>query len=78
MIERKNPARESGSFSPYTLAVAAIAICVLGAAVQLMPASATSQVSASGTAAYAGPTGYFPDDYVNQAKEIEPMPVMYE
>jgi hypothetical protein len=75
MINSKNPAEESGSFSAFTLAVAAIAICGVGAAVLLAPAEATSQISL--TTAYAGPAGYFPDQFVNQAKEIEPMPEMY-
>ena len=42
------------------------------------PAAATSGVSANSTATYARPSGYFPDQFVNQAKEVEPMPVMYE
>jgi len=57
------------------LAVAVLAICATGAAIQLAPAEANSK--ASPTATYAGPTGYFPDEYVNQATEIEPMPEMY-
>jgi hypothetical protein len=44
----------------------------------LAPAAATPGVSTSSTAAYAGPSGYLPDQVVNQAKEVEPMPVMYE
>jgi hypothetical protein len=75
MIDSKNPAGESGSFDPVTLAVAAIAICATAAAVLLTPAEATSRVSV--TTAYAGPSGYFPDQFVNQAKEIEPMPEIY-
>lgn len=76
MNNHTNPAGESASFNRFTLAVAAIAICVTSAAVLLMPGEATSQVPA--TALYsAGPSGYFPDQFVNQAKEIEPMPEMY-
>jgi len=67
--------KESGSFSLFTLAV--IAILIAAAAVLLMPAHATSEAPSS-DAAYAGPAGYFPAEYVNQAKEIEPMPMMYE
>ena len=80
MINRKkNRAGESGLFSPFMLAVAAVAICATGAAILLMPAEATSGRSTVSTApaAAASPAGYFPDQYVNQAKEVEPMPEMY-
>jgi hypothetical protein len=76
MMNRKNLSGESAFF-----AVTAIAICavlVAAAAGLLAPASATPAVSTNSTAAYAGPSGYFPDQFVNQAKEVEPMPVMYE
>lgn len=77
MINRKNFSDESVFF-----AVTAIAICaVLVAAVAglVAPAAANPGVSTStnSTATYASPTGYFPDQFVNQAKEIEPMPKMY-
>jgi hypothetical protein len=75
MINRKNLSGESAFF-----AVTAIAICtVLVAAVAALvaPAAATPGVSKDGAAAYAAPAGYFPDQFVNQAKEIEPMPEMY-
>jgi len=75
MIDSKNSAGEPGPFNLFTLAVAALAISATVAAIQLTPAEATSRVSA--TATYAGPSGYFPDEYVNQAKEIEAMPEMY-
>jgi hypothetical protein len=74
MMNRKNLSGESAFF-----AVTAIAICavlVAAAASLLAPAAASSGVSA--TATYAGPSGYFPDQFVNRAKEVEPMPVMYE
>jgi hypothetical protein len=71
----KHETRESGSFSLLTVAV--IAVVIAAAAVLLMPAHANSDASSSDTA-YAGPTGYFPAEYVNQAKEVEPMPMMYE
>jgi len=77
MIDRKNLAGESGSFNLFALAVAAIAICAvlgIGAAALLAPAAETSDASTHSTTTYAGPTGYFPDQFVNQAKEIEPMP----
>ena len=76
MINRKNLSGESAFF-----AVTAIAICavlVAAAAALVAPAAATSGVSTNSTATYAGPGGYFPDQFVNQAKEVEPMPVMYE
>jgi hypothetical protein len=75
MINRKNLSGESAFF-----AVTAIAICaVLVAAVVglLAPAAATPGVSSNSLATYAAPTGYFPEQFVNQAKEVEPMPEMY-
>jgi len=45
----------------------------MGAAVRL-PSGATPVVS---TPTYGGPSAYFPDQFVNRAKEIEPMPEMY-
>ncbi|HMH17477.1 MAG TPA: hypothetical protein VK572_04945 [Burkholderiales bacterium] len=68
MSNPKNLAGKSGAF--FMLAVAALAICTTGAAVLLMPAEATSNVSV--TAANAGPSGYFPDEFINKAKEVEP------
>jgi hypothetical protein len=75
MNDRKNLAGESGFFNLYTLAVALIAICAVGAAVMLAPAEATSDRSTA--AAYAGPSGYLPDQLVNRAKDAEPMPEIY-
>ncbi len=75
MDNRKNLAGETGFFNLYTLAVALIAICAVGAAVMLAPAEATSERSAG--AAYAGPSGYLPDQVVNQAKVVEAMPEIY-
>jgi len=73
MINRKDFFDESGSFSPWAIFVTAIAICAAtGAAFALAPTVATREVSAP--TAYAGPTGYFPDQFVNQATEIEPLP----
>ncbi len=80
MNDRKNADRKSGFFSPFLLAVAVLAICATGAAILLAPAEATSGISRAGAsraATYAVPTGYFPDQFVNQAKEIEPMPEIY-
>jgi hypothetical protein len=79
MINRKNRAGESGLFSPFMLAVAALAICAAGGAILLMPAEATSGGStlSAAPAVATPPAGYFPDQYVNQAKEVEPMPEMY-
>ena len=76
MMNRKNLSGESAFF-----AVTAIAICavlVAAAASLLAPGAANSGVSTNSTATYAGPSGYLPDQLVNQAKEVEPMPVMYE
>jgi hypothetical protein len=76
MMNRKNLSGESAFF-----AVTAIAICavlVAAAAGLLAPGAATSGVSTNSTATYAGPSGYLPDQLVNQAKEVEPMPVIYE
>ncbi len=75
MIDRKNPADESGYSKPFALAVAAIAMCavlVMGKEA-LAPAAATHSTTTYSVAGN-GPTGYFPDQFVNQAKEIEPMP----
>jgi hypothetical protein len=72
MINRKNLAGESGHSNPFAFAVTAIAICTAlwAGAILLAPAAAT-------TMAYDGSAGYFPEQFVNQAKEIEPMPEMY-
>ena len=75
MDNRKNLAGETGFFNLYTLAVALIAICAVGAVVMLAPAEATSDRSSA--AAYAGPGAYLPDQVVNQAKNAEPMPEIY-
>jgi len=56
-------------------AAAAIAICATGAVILLAPAAATSgrsTVSAAPAAATPA-TGYFPNEYVNKAKETEPV-----
>ncbi|TMG73144.1 MAG: hypothetical protein E6H75_14045 [Betaproteobacteria bacterium] len=74
MDNRKNTG--SGPLNRLALvAAAAIAACATGAVILLAPAAATSgssTVSAAPAAATPG-TGYFPNEYVNQAKEIEPM-----
>ncbi len=78
MINRKNLSGESAFF-----AITAIAICavlVAAAAALLAPAAATPGVSTQSTAPAAtvgdGPA-YLPAQFVNQAKEAEPMPEMY-
>jgi hypothetical protein len=53
--------------NPVVLAAAAIAISSILAMAALSPVSASN-------ASYGASAGYFPDQYVNQAKEIEPMP----
>ena len=79
MTNRKDLAGESGYSSPFTLTVAAIAICsslVLGAAA-LSPAAADD-----GTTTYAiadnSSTGGFPGQFVNRGAEIELMMEMCE
>lgn len=77
MIHLKKVNDESGSFSPLAIFVTVVAICAAtGAAFALAPTVATRAVSASVSAptAYAGPIGYFPDQFINQATEIEPLP----
>jgi hypothetical protein len=75
MIKSQNVGNESGYSSLFALAAAAITVCsslVIGAAA-LAPAVAgysTTTYAISGN----GPTGYFPDQFVNQAREIEAMP----
>src|ERR1700694_388639 len=79
MINSQNPAGQSGFINTIAFYLAAVALCVglVAGAVLLAPAAATSGASTQNTAAYAGPTGFFPDQFVNQAKEIEPMPEIY-
>jgi len=78
MINRKNLSGESAFF-----AVTAIAICavlVAAAAALLTPAVATPGVSTQSSApvvAVGDGPAYFPAQYVNQAKTVEPMPEMY-
>ena len=71
MINRKNLSGESAFFA--VTAVAICAVLVAAAAALLAPAAATP----GSVAAYSGPVGYFPEQYVNQAKTVEPMPEMY-
>jgi len=73
MSNRNSSAGQSGSFNPLAIFVTAIAIlAATGASFGLAPTAATREFSAA--AAYAGPAGYFPDQFVNQAKEIEALP----
>lgn len=48
------------------IAFGAVAVCSILALAALSPVSASSS--------YEGTTAYFPDQFVNQAKEIEAMP----
>jgi hypothetical protein len=75
MINRKNLSGETEFFA--LTAISICAVLVAAAAGFLAPAAASSAVSTESTATYAAPTGYFPDQFVNQAKEIAPMPEMY-
>jgi len=78
MIDRKSSARQSGYSKALTVTVIAIcAVLVMGAAAALVPVPSAENREVSTTTSYAGPSGYFPDQFVNQAKEIEPMPEMY-
>jgi hypothetical protein len=75
MIERKNTAGESGSFNPFGVAVAALAVCAVATAVLFAPMGPTSLVSAAtADAVVVEGDGYFPVQYVNRAVEIEPQP----
>ena len=74
MDDRKTT--ESRLFKRLALvSTAAIAICATGAVILLAPAAATSGSStvSAAPAAATPAAGYFPNEYVNQAKEIEPM-----
>jgi len=76
MINRKNLSGESAFFAVTAIAICAVLVAALAAV--LAPAAATSGVSTpTSVATSAGPSGYFPDQFVNQAKEIEPMPEIY-
>ena len=82
MSNRENQDPVSGILNTLTMAVIAIAVCV--AALMLMPAHAGSEgpanvgISAATTDAKANAAadgvGYLPAQYVNQAKEADPMP----
>ena len=74
MDDRKTT--ESRPFSRFAfVAAVAIAICATGAVILLAPAAATngSPTESAAPAATNPPTGYFPNQYVNQAKEVEPV-----
>ena len=59
------------------MSVWAVAAIVIGlSAALLAPAQATSEGNAV-TLAAAGEVGYLPAQYVNQAKDIEPMPATF-
>ena len=67
---------ESRPFSRFALVgVVALAICTTGAVILLAPAAATSgsSIVSAAPAAATPPAGYFPNQYVNEAKEVEPM-----
>ena len=72
MSKREN--RQSGYFR--IVVMVAVSAAVSAGAIMLMPANANPKTDAAGV--YAGPTDYFPAQYVNQASEIVPMPAMYE
>jgi hypothetical protein len=65
-------AGQSGSSKPLALAGAAVAICAalaMGAAVALGPTAAAPEATSSG--AFAGPTGYLPNEIAGQYKPVE-------
>jgi hypothetical protein len=62
MLNRKNPSGQAGVFKFAAMAV------VLGLIFTMMMGA-----SAPATHAAVDASGYFPDQFVNQAKEIEPM-----
>ena len=83
MLNSKHPGSESGSLNLSAIVVTAIATCgiTLGAVTLLAPAAATPLAPAFSAApgAFAGgDAGYLPAQIANQAREIEPMPEMYE
>lgn len=62
----------SDSSKPLALAGAAVAICAalaMGAAVALGPTAAAPEASNGG--AFAGPTGYLPNEIAGQYKPVE-------
>jgi hypothetical protein len=77
---------ESRLFSRFALVAAvAVAVCATGAVILLAPAAANSgrstvsaapaEAASSSSTVSAAPAaaGYFPNQYVNQAKEVEPV-----
>ena len=85
MTNRTSLAGQSGSSNPYAVAFAALVICTamaMGAAAVRAPVVASTGASAPGTATKESigvdrATVYFPAQYVNQAKKIEPMPATF-
>jgi len=79
MINRKNPAGESGFFNPFVLAITAMAVCLvlaIRATPALTPAAATPDSWTTET--YGGPGGYFPAQLLDRAREFEVMPDIVE
>jgi len=76
MNNGKSTTGESRTFNLFTLGVAAIAVCTVAVLIMLAPAAAPSEASTQGSATSAAvgdDPGYLPAQYVNQAKEIEPV-----
>jgi len=76
-MNRRKLTGESGFFNSFMLVVATIAICATALAILLTPAAATSGASTKSTTAYVGLSGYFPNEFANQAKEIAPQPATF-
>jgi hypothetical protein len=62
-------ATQSGFSKPLALAVAICAALAMGAAVALGPTAPAPEATSSG--AFAGPTGYLPDEIAGQYKPAE-------
>jgi len=73
----KNLAGESGFLNLYTLAVALIAICAVGAAVHAGARAESDFRAFRPPQLTPAPAAIFPTQVVNQAKVVEPMPEIY-
>jgi hypothetical protein len=76
MSNREN--KDSG-FDFVTVAIAVFAICCTFGALMLVPAHATSEASDETPAPSVSvdDIAYLPAQYVNQAKDVEPMPAQF-
>ena len=73
MSNREN---QAGNYHLFTVAAVALAIC--GAALLMMPASATSEgPGANAVTMNAAEVGYLPAQYANEAAETQPLPAQF-